>query len=933
MKGSEVFPIVFSILCCINVHAQSFGGHPGQSRWEHMGSDSIDLIYQPAVREKAVAIFSLINSIPPSLTSPHTVRRLPLVLQQRTIFSNGYVGMGPYRSEFQLTPLQNSFRLGSVPWYVQLALHEYRHVQQFDFFNRGVTRVVYKILGQEAGALLNSMAIPNWFWEGDAVWQETRLSTQGRGRLPYFFNEARAVLQSPHHYSYMKWRNGSLRDLVPDHYPFGYLLIGYGTERFGADLWSKTISDASRFKPLFYPFQQSFKRHAGISFKHFTEDALKFYRDSLAAGTDSLSAWAYRQKHYLSSAEYPAWINSNEIIYTKTSYRETPAFYKYELNTGKNTRIATRRISADNQFSYNNGRIVYTSYQADKRWSWNDYSRIVIHDLNSNNDRELTGRHKYFSPDINEAGTKVVAVHIDSSAKSQLHVLEVANGSLSAASSNPANFFFTYPKFYQSQLIISAVRDSTGRMGIIQWNFVSGEQKFLLPLSYQVIGFLSVQADTIVFSATSNRKESAFRIVPGGSLSELSTGSKTSRSVYQPSLHGGRVVVSAMSVVGNQLLIFPDSSFHAVSEKNFNQSRPDGLVTFGELQEAATPIERQNATENPAAQVYKKAAHLFNFHSLRPYILDPDYSLSLVSENVLNDFRTELTYLYNRNEGYHQVGFYSTYAGLFPWIRGGIDYTFHRSVLMNSSYAQWDEIQPRIGLSVPMDLSGRYHFKLLRTSVDYVYSRQILKGYYSDSVAGGFGYLNPAISWLSRTQQARQDIYPRFAQSMYMDYRAAINGRAIQQLLVTGSFYFPGAVLNHSTVLQAAYQSRSKGNYQYGNSFPFSRGYTAVNFQQMQKLGINYHFPLAYPDAGIAQVVYLLRVRANPFFDFTNARYDDGSTAVFKSAGAEIYFDTKWWNQEAVSFGIRYSRLLDPDPFGRTANQWEIIVPVNLFRR
>src|SRR6478736_3475418 len=410
MKASEVFPIVLLILCCSGVRAQQFGGHPSSQKWKHIYNDSIDLIYPSTATAKASAIYSLISKIPVTLSSPHRVRKLPLVLQQQTSISNGYVNVGPYRSEFLLTPLQNSFNLGSIPWYEQLALHEYRHAQQFDYFNRGIARLVYTILGQEAGGLINSTAIPNWFWEGDAVWEETVLSSQGRGRIPFFLNDVRAVIRSPRNYSYMKWRNGSLRDLIPDHYPFGYLLIGYGNEKFGPGFWPATIADASRFKPLFYPFQGAFKRHSKMPYRQFVKEALTYYREQEAPKTDSLTLWANKQKHFLSNAEFPTWINSNELLYVKTAYRKVPAFYIYNSKNKTDKRIGTRRISTDNQFSYNNGRIVYASYQADTRWTWSDYSVIVVHDLQTNTDHQITGKQKYFSPDINNNGTLVAAV-------------------------------------------------------------------------------------------------------------------------------------------------------------------------------------------------------------------------------------------------------------------------------------------------------------------------------------------------------------------------------------------------------------------------------------------------------------------------------------------------------------------------------------------
>jgi hypothetical protein len=423
-------------------------------------------------------------------------------------------------------------------------------------------------------------------------------------------------------------------------------------------------------------------------------------------------------------------------------------------------------------------------------------------------------------------------------------------------------------------------------------------------------------------------------LLPGKKLRKLNTKNTTALSVYQPSLYDNQVAVSGASIAGHQLLKFAEGAFTDYPLDEFLEQEAAGPFDFKSLETAPLFTGTNLKSEPINSQAYKKGNHLFNFHSIRPFISDPDYSVSLVSENVLNDFRTELSYLYNTNEGYSQFGFFTTFAGLFPWIRGGVDYTLNRNYFDNNGHqVRWDEIQPRIGLSVPLNFSKNYHFRSLQTSLDYVYSKPFVKGYYKDSLQySGFGYLNPSLNWVSRTQQARQDIYPRFAQSVSLDYKAAINGGSVQQFLVTGGFYFPGLVLNHSFVMQAAYQARSESNYLFTNNFPFSRGYSDMNYPQMAKLGFNYHFPIAYPDAGLAQVVYLLRLRANPFFDITNATDENGINFVYKSAGMELFFDTKWWNQESISFGIRYSHLFDSNPLN-ISNQWEFILPVNLYRR
>jgi hypothetical protein len=42
---------------------------------------------------------------------------------------------------------------------------------------------------------------------------------------------------------------------------------------------------------------------------------------------------------------------------------------------------------------------------------------IVVHDLQTNTDHQITGKQKSFSPDINYDGTMVAAVYIDSASE------------------------------------------------------------------------------------------------------------------------------------------------------------------------------------------------------------------------------------------------------------------------------------------------------------------------------------------------------------------------------------------------------------------------------------------------------------------------------------------------------------------------------------
>ena len=177
-------------------------------------------------------------------------------------------------------------------------------------------------------------------------------------------------------------------------------------------------------------------------------------------------------------------------------------------------------------------------------------------------------------------------------------------------------------------------------------------------------------------------------------------------------------------------------------------------------------------------------------------------------------------------------------------------------------------------------------------------------------------------------------IYPRLGNTIFARYRKAINELTAWQMLLTNSIYLPGIDRTHNLVISAAWQARDTFSYRFSNSFPFSRGYTNVDAPRAWKIGLNYHFPLLYPDWGFGNIVYFLRVRGNAFHDFSQVKsVRTGATFNFSSTGGELFFDTKWWNEYEGTFGIRYSRLADGELLGLAPNQWEFILPVNLLGR
>ena len=169
-----------------------------------------------------------------------------------------------------------------------LAVHEYRHVHQYSNFNRGLSKIASVLFGQEGQAAFNAIAIPDWFFEGDAVHSETIGTTQGRGRAPSFFNGYKAIWHEGRNYSWTKLRNGSLKDHDAQSLSFGLLIGELWLLKYGPDFWRKVNEDALTFHGLFGFYGGSIKKASGVPWKEFRKNALDFYSHEVSTRRDGI---------------------------------------------------------------------------------------------------------------------------------------------------------------------------------------------------------------------------------------------------------------------------------------------------------------------------------------------------------------------------------------------------------------------------------------------------------------------------------------------------------------------------------------------------------------------------------------------------------------------------------------------------------------------
>ena len=926
----SIFHISFIVI------AQQFGGNSPSTKWKQINTDSARVIFPVGLDSQAQRVASIVHYLasekPVSLGNQ--LKKISIVLQNQTTIANGYAQLGPFRSEFYMTPDFNNFNQGSIGWSDQLALHEYRHIQQFYNFNNGLSKLMKVVSGEEGYSLAINAAIPDWFFEGDAVYNETVLSKQGRGRLPLFLNAYPSLWQAGKKYSWMKLRNGSMKDYIPNHYNLGYLLVNYGREKYGDDFWTKVTTDASAYKGLFYPFQTAIKKHAGIDYKTFREEAFEYYKKQTERTSQVRDEYVQPvKKSYVTNYYFPYTVGTDSLIYLKTSYRNRPAFYLKDAK-GEH-RLKTRDIVTDEQFSYRNGKIVYAAYESDARWGWKDYSVIKLLDVQTGKQQTLTHKSKYFTPDISEDGSLVAAVQFDENGKSELHILSANGGEvLNRIHSTEINLF-TDPKFLDDKTIVSAIRLNDGRMYIAKTMLPTGETVQLTSPSFNVVGYPSISNGVIYYTASYGGNDDVFALrMSDNTIFKISDGPLGN---YNVNVAGGKITWSSFTAEGYQLKQMNEKDIKWIEISKAVATTLD--VKFQTETKAAVgdvlngkALQRQFAVSD-----YKKSTKLINLHSWRPNYSDPIFSYSIYGENVLNTLQTEFYYQYNQNDRTNAVGVNAVYGALFPNIVLGTEYTFDRSTVIGSRLRQWSQLDSRIGLSIPLNFASGQTYKNFNLSSYYVLRNNFNKGFYKDSLGTtSFSYLLHSLSWSQQIQRAVQHIYPRFAYSLSASHRHAITTVKGSQFIANGSIYVPGFLSTHNLIFTGSFQQRDTlSQLVFSDRFAYSRGYEGRYFSRMWRLSANYHLPLLYPDWGFGNILYLQRIRANAFYDFTKVySIDKSQTRNQRSVGGEIFIDTKWWNQYPLTFGFRASRLLDQDQFdGYKGMRYEFVLPVSLIPR
>lgn len=922
-----LFLIFFSSL----LQAQTLGLLPYPTKWQELKHDSLSVIYPEGFDSTATRVASLMLTMASAdpITTKGRYKPIQVILQPYTNQSNGYVRLAPYSSEFFLQPYENPFYLGSLPWADLLAIHEYRHVQQVNAVNTGISHVVKVLLGEIAFAGMYGLAVSNWLREGDAVAAETKWTPQGRGRLSRFTLPFYEKSRQHEKWKYYVLRNGTYKQNVPDHYPLGYLMTRYGSQAFGEATWDTIFRLTPRMSPVYDPFSGVVKKFYGHSNRFLYEDALDFYGELWRSQQDETTSYDFvplssqAKENAFFDMRYPS-VDQSGMIYTSiTTFDSIAAIYSID-SAGRRTSIVRQGQQTDACFDVSPQKLVWTELRRDPRWLRKNSNVIVVYDSTTGKKKDIKADKGYYMPSLDASGSLIVALHTDPNGRFALHILDAETGERIQALPNPENLYIAYPAFDSTrQFVTASARNAEGKMCLIEQDIQSGTIRSLTPYSYHVIGRHQQEGPWIFFSANYDQLDQVYALNrKEGITYQISKGNQAH---YDPAWDplSKNLVCAQYANAGHKLVRLPGSPEQW-------ERLPEEAVTQQENENTGRNLLTEDLGERQYEHTsYSPWKNAINYIGVGVVASEPVYQLELRSRNILNTVRVAAGYAYNRNNR-AQGPYADVSLGMwYPVISFGYQNTTRRPLNIDSlSFRSiLDEFYGAV--TVPMSFTpGVYSQTIQFTTQLNTGNRKIRIEDGSVENVSAIYYGKQSILFNNSRKRAYRQPYPSWAQQLVCSYAHDISGTNIEQWYLRTDFALPGIRASNYSLVSANLLIQDVGlnSVRLGSAYSGARGFHIQDGSRNYKVGFTYGFPLMYPDVGLGNVLYVPRIRFQPFFDIAYSNSFEAVSSTMSSAGGEVLID---FYQGLFSLGIRYARLLTG--YEGNPNQFELFIPAQLF--
>ncbi|MFW5645229.1 MAG: hypothetical protein ACOCZL_04895, partial [Bacteroidota bacterium] len=795
-----------------------------------------------------------------------------------------------------------------------------------------ITKVLTTLLGEQGIGPAAAM-VPFWFYEGDAIYAETTLSRSGRGRSPQFEMRLKAhLLNDQKIWSFSKMYLGSYKNYVPDYYQFGYQMVSYAREKYGADFWTKGLDYTGRNIFFIDPLGIYLKKETGKAKSGLYDSAMHFIKNHWEEQRKTRLVVNYKpvnkkQKLY-TSYNHPQITEEGFIIAIKSSLDRIDRFVQID-SSGNETLVHIPGRLYSGRISYNDDRIIWDEYLPGMRWTNVSHSILKEYNIQTGKLRYITRLGRYSSPAYSPSGDTIITVETDISNNFSLVFLSMAEGKELLKVPSPGNIQIISPAWQEnSNKIIVTGLDEEGKK-LLQYDRNRGIWEELLSTKEINISDPVWAGDYILFNGSFNGIDNIFAFnLKDKNVYQLS---HSEFGAFQPDFSKDLAKFSFANYSSNGynavLLPFKKEHFKLLEKERVTEQP---FFQYGKPSAEIEPPGPKN--KDPLEEDYNGLKKLFKFHSWSPFYFDytdPDLEnpsinpgITLLSQNLLSTAITSIGYEYT--EGDHFLHTRFTYKGWVPVIDVSHSFGGLPRVIQYKEVPQPEKVSTASNLSIhtfiPLTLYSGKWISGFQPSLRITYNNDYF--YYVDeaSYQKGICYAEPRLYFYTFQRTAYRDLQPRWG--VILDLNSIATPFEKEQRGTNRAFkttlYFPGFIRGQGLKIKGEWQKQDPERYLFGNLVSFARGYEPRIGLELSKYSIDYRSPLFYPDLNIDGLFYLKRVRANLFADYIYGKDMREpteeeiklKTGSFVSTGLELNFDYHIFRMLIpLSSGIRASYL------------------------
>ncbi len=897
MKIRILISIILIINSC-NVCAQIFDDSqaPPNIKWDQISTDDFQLIFPKEFHIEAFTLATELTSITKKVKRDLRLkpRKITFIIQTSTLEQNGYVQLAPRKSELFATP---SGVASNQSWLDNLAVHEYRHVVQFD----NLAAKFKAPLFEQLGLALYGLHLPSWYFEGDAVHIETVLTNGGRGRLPSWEMPIRTNLIEGRHYTYEKYILGSYKDIVPSYYTIGYFLATRLKNEYGDDIQDRLLTHVRNnlLKP--YSFNSALKKETGMSASKLYTTTIKELANRWKAEERLKSPVTYQHIRTKISKYPQSWLlpqkDQSGHLYTLYQSPELiTQIVKIDSATGSQISILKTGRQLMPYYDLKGYQIVWDENRRDARYDKRDYNVINIHDLTSGQTRTLTTRTRYYNPALNYLSSQIACISVDMSNRTSLVILDPKTGNILNSILAPEDIHLQQPQFNQHGNKVITIGVSQHGTCLFEYDFIGKKWSQLTSWSNQQLERPIYQLNNIIFKAHYNGTDNLYRY--DTEKKNITSITNTRFGAFNPfyDVDGHQLYFNDYAVDGYRPSVI---QLDTIQEVDINTTADQFIHYYRASLPLFDTISRSTSIDAATFKIapYKGLKRLLNFHSLT--ISSTDFSsfdnykpgIFWISNNLMNTTKVSLGYEYDTDLN---KGIYSAelkYQKYFPKL--SLRYE-NKSQIGRAAYMskpdsvvsfEWQEHLATAQISLPWTIYRQnqiysyglnvatYYQNRYNQSIDNIPNfRKELKFPMSYQV-----YLN------RNSMMSKMDLAPRWGQNLSFTFRHSPFETAIGGTITSwrSSFYFPGVANNHSLQVRLSAQKASEV-YQYTTDIPTVSGYGHFNSEKVQNtLLLNYRMPLAYPDWTIGGLAYIKRFKGGLFADYQNIHKNNATPKTF----------------------------------------------------